>query len=53
MSTPNRNKSSHLWNVQEPGDPYDIKRSMIAKLPNHPPKPMGEHLELVCLLQSA
>lgn len=53
MHTPNRSKSSHLWNVQEPGDPYDIKKSMIARLPDHPPKPMGEHLEIICLLQSA
>ena len=53
MSTPNRNKSSHLWNVQEPGDPYDIKKSMIAQLPDNPPQPMGEHLDLICLLQAA
>ena len=41
MSIQDKGKSSHLWNVQEPGDPYDIKKSMIAKLPDHPPKPMG------------
>jgi hypothetical protein len=46
-------KASHLWNVQEPGDPYDIRRSMIAKLPDHPNKPMNEYLEMVCLLQGA
>jgi DNA repair exonuclease SbcCD nuclease subunit len=46
-------KSSILWNVVEPGDPYDIKKSMIARLPDHPTTPMGSHLELVCLLQAA
>ena len=49
MSNPKR----ALWNVQEPDDPYDIKKSMIAKLPNHPSKRMGPYLELVCLLQAA
>lgn len=53
MRLSDSNKRSHLWNVQEPGDPYDIRKSMIARLPNHPPKPMGEHLELICLLQAA
>ncbi len=47
------NKSSALWNMLDPDDPYDIKKSMIAKLPDHPPQPMGRHLELVCLLQAA
>jgi hypothetical protein len=47
------NKSSTLWNVLDPDDPYDIKKSMIAKLPDHPSQPMGRHLELVCLLQAA
>ncbi len=42
MSKPN--KSSNLWNVLDPDDPYDIKKSMIAKLPNHPPQSMGKHL---------
>lgn len=51
MSRPN--KSSVLWNVLDPDDPYDIKKSMIAKLPDHPSQPMGNHLELVCLLQAA
>jgi len=46
-------KSAALWNVMDPGDPYDIKKSMIARLPDHPPKPMGQHLELICLLQAA
>lgn len=46
-------KSSSLWNVLDPDDPYDIKKSMIARLPDHPSKPMGQHLELVCLLQAA
>lgn len=26
-------KSSLMWNVIDPGDPYDIKKSMIARLP--------------------
>jgi len=47
------NKAGLIWNVQEPDDPYDIKKSMIAKLPDHPSKPMGQYLEVVCLLQSA
>jgi hypothetical protein len=47
------NKSSTLWNVLDPDDPYDIKKSMIARLPDHPSQPMGQHLELVCLLQAA
>ena len=48
-----------LWNVQEPGDPYDIKkylfienRSMIGKLPGNQ-NFMGDTLEIVCLLQAA
>lgn len=51
MSKPS--KSSTLWNVLDPDDPYDIKKSMIARLPDHPSQPMGKHLELVCLLQAA
>lgn len=46
-------QASHLWNVQEPGDPYDIRKSMIARLPEHSNKPMGEYLEMICLLQAA
>lgn len=49
-----------LWNVVEPGDPYDIRklslylfRSMIAKLPGDSQNFMGDNLEIVCLLQSA
>lgn len=38
------NKSSALWNVLDPDDPYDIKKSMIARLPDHPSQPMGAHL---------
>jgi len=30
-----------LWNIVEPGDAYDIRKSMIAKLPDHPPRFMG------------
>lgn len=47
------NKSSALWNITDPDDPYDIKKSMIARLPDHPSKPMGQFLDLVCLLQAA
>lgn len=53
-------KKDILWNVVEPGDPYDIRkyffllqRSMIAKLPGSRKNFMGSHLEIVCLLQSA
>lgn len=49
-----------LWNVIEPGDPYDIRkysyynyRSMIANLPNQSNKFMGDNIELVCLFQAA
>ena len=52
-------KKEVLWNVQEPGDPYDIKkyihypyRSMIATLPGQS-NFMGDNLEIVCLLQAA
>jgi hypothetical protein len=27
------NRRAVLWNVEQPGDPYDIRKSMIAKLP--------------------
>lgn len=53
MSQRSPNRANQLWNVQEPGDPYDIRRSMIAKLPDHPTKPMGEYLDMVCLMQAA
>ena len=52
-------KREIMWNIIEPGDPYDIKkyfqfylRSMIAKLPGRF-NFMGDHLQLVCLLQAA
>lgn len=38
------NKGQNTWNVHDPDDPYDIKKSMIARLPDHPPQPMGRHL---------
>lgn len=38
------NNMTNLWNVLEPGDPYDIRKSMIAKLPDHPSKPMAPFL---------
>ena len=53
-------KREILWNIIEPGDPYDIKRyilslsrSMIAKMPGDRQNFMGNHLELVCLFQAA
>ncbi len=53
-------KKEILWNIIEPGDPYDIKkyspiisRSMIAKLPGDRQNFMGDHIELVCLMQAA
>lgn len=46
-------KSKLIWNIVEPGDPYDIRKSMIAKLPEHPKNFMGNNLEMVCLLQAA
>lgn len=44
---PNQNinpKSSLMWNVIDPGDPYDIKKSMIARLPEHNCNFMGNNL---------
>ena len=53
-------KKEILWNIIEPGDPYDIKRyqvnqwrSMIAKLPGDERNFMGEHMDIVCLFQAA
>jgi hypothetical protein len=37
-------KQAILWNVLDPDDPYDIRRSMIARLPDHPTRPMTHHL---------
>jgi hypothetical protein len=37
----------------EPGDPYDIKKSLIAKLPGDRKLFMGDSLEIVCLFQAA
>lgn len=28
-------RSSLLWNIVDPDDPYDIRKSMIANLPEH------------------
>lgn len=47
------NKKDVLWNVIEPGDPYDIRRSMIARLPGEKRNFMGDNLEIVCLFQAA
>jgi hypothetical protein len=49
----NSTRREVLWNVLEPGDPYDIKKSMIAKLPGDRKIFMGDHLDMVCLLQAA
>lgn len=46
-------QSSILWNVVDPDDPYDIRKSMIARLPDHSQNTMGGHLEIVCLMQAA
>lgn len=42
-----------IWNMTDPGDPYDIKKSLIAKLPGDNKIFMGDHLELVALFQAA
>lgn len=46
-------KRNLLWNMIEPGDPYDIKKSLIARVPGDKRIFMGDHLELVCLFQAA
>jgi hypothetical protein len=46
-------KRELLWNIVEPGDPYDIKKSLIAKLPGDRHIFMGDCLEMVCLFQAA
>ena len=46
-------KSSLLWNIVDPDDPYDIRKSMIARLPDHSANFMGHNLEIVCLMQAA
>jgi hypothetical protein len=46
-------KRELLWNIVEPGDPYDIKKSLIAKLPGDRRVYMGDNLEVVCLFQAA
>lgn len=30
-----KERSSLLWNIVDPDDPYDIRKSMIARLPEH------------------
>ena len=42
-----------LWNSIDPGDPYDIKKSLIARIPGDKKIFMGDHLELVVLFQGA
>ena len=49
----NAQKRELLWNILEPGDPYDIKKSLIAKLPGDRKHFMGDSLEIVCLFQAA
>lgn len=49
----NAQKRELLWNILEPGDPYDIKKSLIAKLPGDRKLFMGDSLEIVCLFQAA
>ncbi len=53
MNDTNKKPSVLFWNVVDPGDSYDIKKSMIAKFSDQPPKFMGNNLELVCLFQAA
>lgn len=45
-------KKGILWNVLEPGDAYDIRRSLIARMPGDRKIFMGEHVDMVCLLQA-
>jgi hypothetical protein len=37
-------KRSLLWNMTSPGDPYDIRQSLIAKVPGDKRIFMGDHL---------
>lgn len=43
-SKPRDPRSSLLWNVVDPDDPYDIRKSMIARLPDHTQNFMGGNL---------
>jgi hypothetical protein len=52
-SKPKDPRHSVLWNVVDPDDPYDIRKSMIARLPEHAHTFMGANLEVVCLMQCA
>ena len=42
-----------LWNVLEPGDAYDIRKSLIAKMPGDKKPFMGDNIELICFFQAA
>lgn len=42
MSSPS--KKGLLWNVLDPGDPYDIRKSLIARIPGDRKIFMGEHI---------
>lgn len=53
QSVPPAEKRHLLWNMIEPGDPYDIRQSLIAKVPGDRKVFMGDNLELVCLFQAA
>lgn len=44
---------THLWNALEPGDPYDITKSLIATMPGHKKLFMGDNVEMVAFLQAA
>lgn len=49
----NVQKRELLWNILEPGDPYDIKKSLIAKIPGDKKLFMGDSLEMILLFQAA
>jgi hypothetical protein len=34
-STAKKSRATTIWNVVDPDDPYDIRKSMIARLPEH------------------
>ena len=46
-------KKGLLWNVLEPGDNYEIRKSLIARMPGDRKIFMGDHVDMVCLFQAA
>lgn len=44
QSSDQRHKIQLLWNVADPDDPYDIRKSMISSLPHHTQNFMGGNL---------